>query len=139
MPIITRRTLAALVPLALAACAADVSRDKVAIADLMRTMFDRPDARLNAAPIVVSGDYAVADWTQGDAGGRALLAHSDAGWRLVLCAGDALRSVDELVSLGVPATDAAALARDLSAAERREPPTRLAVMAAFVGVVRMDR
>ena len=36
-------------------------------------MFGKPNETLSVEPIMVSGDHAVADWTQGEMGGRALL------------------------------------------------------------------
>ena len=52
--------------------AADAS-DEPAIRHLMLAMFDKPDARLDVGPVVVVDDRAVAGWTQGEMGGRALL------------------------------------------------------------------
>ena len=39
----------------------------------MHGTFDRPDAKLTVAPVVVAGGHAVAGWTQGDMGGPQLL------------------------------------------------------------------
>ena len=125
--------------IAMTACSADTADDEVAIADVLHAMFDRPDATLDASPIVVSGEYAIADWTQGEMGGRALLQRRERGWRLILCAGDGLRTARGLADLGVPSVDASALARKLAAAERDTPQRRLAAMSRFDGVVRMDR
>ena len=47
--------------------------DESAIVRLLHGMFDRPGQSLVDALIVVSGDHVIADWTQGDMGGRALL------------------------------------------------------------------
>jgi hypothetical protein len=41
-------------------------------------MFDKPNETLSVGPVVVSGNHAVADWAQGDMGGRALLRRSRA-------------------------------------------------------------
>jgi hypothetical protein len=138
MRIITRRAVLAVTATALTACSAD-THDETAIGALMRAMFDRPDAPLDASPIVVSGHFAIADWTQGEMGGRALLQREGSAWRLILCAGDGLRTETGLAGLGVPPADAQALARDLAAAERETSATRLAAMARFEGVVRMER
>ena len=37
--------------------------DQAAISNLLHGMFDKPNAQLVVAPIVVSGSYAVAGWT----------------------------------------------------------------------------
>lgn len=138
MRTITRRSMLAITAAGLTACSF-ATRDEAAIGELMRAMFDRPNAPLDASPIVVSGDYAIADWTQGEMGGRALLERQRGAWRLILCAGDGLRTENGLTALGVPAADAQALAHDLAAAERETSATRLAAMARFEGVVRMGR
>ena len=40
--------------------------DESAISKSLHTTFDRPDAPLTIAPVVVSGNHAIAGWTQGD-------------------------------------------------------------------------
>lgn len=112
--------------------------DAQALAALMRAGWDRPGASLEAGPIVVSGDHAVADWTQGDSGGRALLRRQASGWSTVLCAGDGIRGAAGLAAAGVPPAEAKRLAERLAEAERKVPARRLARMSAFVGVVRME-
>jgi hypothetical protein len=47
--------------------------DEGAISNLLHATFDRPEAQLTIAPIVVVGNNAVAGWVQGEMGGRALL------------------------------------------------------------------
>lgn len=133
---ITKRALL-IVAAALAACALDTRGDEAAIASMMRAMFERRGAPLDAGPIVIDGDYAVADWTQGEMGGRALLERRADGWAIVLCAGDVLRTEAGVQSVGVPAPHAQRLARALAARERDVPTDRLAAMARFEGIVRM--
>ena len=112
--------------------------DAEAIAATMNATFDRPDAPLDAGPVVVSGAFAVADWTQGDRGGRALFERKGEAWVVRFCSGDALRSADGLVRLGVPQEDADQLAALLAEAERAVAPERIAAMAAFDGTVQMS-
>lgn len=138
----TTRWPACALALLLAACSrggtpADAGAGDAIVA-AMHATWDRPGQPLDAGPVVVAGDLAVADWTQGEAGGRALMRHADAGWTTVLCAGDGIRSAEGLQAVGVPAAQAKALARALAEAERGVAPERLARMARFAGVVRMD-
>ena len=79
--------LAAAVLWGAGAAAAD-SADQTAIATLLHETFDRQNAQLTIAPIVVVEDYAVAGWTQGEMGGRALLRKKAQQWSLILCAGE---------------------------------------------------
>lgn len=134
--ITTRRSIL-LAPLMLAACNA-ANDDAAAIEALMRTTWDRPDAPLDVGPIAVDANHAVADWTQGPNGGRALLAKHEGQWRVVLCAGDGVRSADGLISVGLPGSSARALATQLAKQEQAADPDRLAAMSRFAGVVRMD-
>ena len=41
------------------------------IAALLHGMFDKPGVTLSVSPVVVAGDHAIADWSQGEMGGRA--------------------------------------------------------------------
>lgn len=138
----TTRWPACALALCLAACSgggapADAGATDAIVA-AMHATWDRPEQPLEAGPVVVAGDLAVADWTQGEAGGRALLRRAGAGWETVLCAGDGIRTAEGLQAVGVPAEQATRLARALADAERSVAPARLARMARFAGVVRMD-
>ncbi|HTU09744.1 MAG TPA: copper uptake system-associated protein [Allosphingosinicella sp.] len=128
--------------LMLAACGrapVDTSADVASIETQMHQRFDRPDSRLEAGPVVVRGDHAIADWTQGPMGGRALFRRHNGAWSLVLCSGDGLRDQGYLTRARVPAADAEALVRLLADAERSVAPDRLAKMRAFSGTVTAEQ
>jgi hypothetical protein len=112
--------------------------DEAAISKLLHTSFDRPDSRLTVAPVVVAGGHAIAGWAQGEMGGRALLRKKGESWELILCAGDGIKSRDALAKAGVPVHDAAALERDLAAAEGKLPPQHVAMLSRFEGMLMMD-
>ena len=118
--------------------AAEPSADRSAIEAVMRGTWDRPDARLLIDPVVIVADYAVAGWSQGDMGGRALLRRKGQVWAVILCSGDGIKSADALRHAGLTVADAERLARDLAEAERALPPARLALFAKFEGTVMMD-
>lgn len=121
-----------------------------AVRAVLMAAFDKPDQRLVVEPVVVAGDHAVADWSQGATGGRALLrrvvhrpieganAGSTDGWIIVLCSGDGIRSADALVRTGIPRPAAAQLAAALTEAERHVAPERLALFATFEGTVLVE-
>lgn len=121
-----------------AGCHASSQEQEAAITASMMKTFDRPETRLVAGPVAVHGDAAVADWTQGDLGGRALLRRRDTGWHIVLCAGDGIRSEAGLLDAGLSADQAKQIAAELAADETVVSAGRLATMSAFKGVVRMD-
>ena len=139
----TRACHAVALALLLGACTAQpppaASMDEAAIVEQMRSTWEKPEAPLDAGPVVVEGDHAVADWTQGTRGGRALLRREHGQWTTVLCAGDGIRSAEGLQAVGVPAAQAAVLAVKLATAEQAVPAERLARMSAFLGVVRMQQ
>ena len=134
--------LGMVVAAALAACngspAPGATADERAIASQMHATWDRPDAPLEVGPIVVDNDYAVAGWTQGAMGGRALLRRENGAWTTVLCAGDGIRDAEGLGAVGMPASQATALAAKLADAEKELSAERLALMASFRGIVRME-
>jgi hypothetical protein len=108
------------------------------IAALLHGIFDKPGVTLDVSPVVVAGDHAIADWSQGEMGGRALLRRKQQEWSLILCAGDGIKSREALAKAGVPAEDASRLERQLASAEARLGPNEVAMVSRFEGVVMMD-
>lgn len=122
----------------LGATAADGTADQASIRRVLMTTFDKPEARLSVDPVVVIGDHAVAGWTQGERGGRALLLRHATEWRITLCAGDGLKQAKTLREAGIAPSDADALAKGLAIAEGKLPAAQRAKFSTFDGVVRMD-
>lgn len=98
--------------------------DAALIRSLLTSMFDKPGAKLDVNPIVVANAHAIASWTQGDMGGRALLRKDKGKWTLVACAGDGLKEEQTLQQTGMPKADATSLARQLASAEAAIPQER---------------
>src|ERR1700757_3472184 len=91
----------AMVGLALATSAATalaklVTADETTIAQLLQGMFNKPGETLVVEPLVVARGHAIADWTQGQVGDRALLRRRQQQWTLILCAGDGINSAEAL-------------------------------------------
>lgn len=130
--------------LALCACSPWAARaaspaDEAAIRAVLSATWDKPEQRLSVAPIVVLGGHAIAGWTQGERGGRALLARSSSGkWEVTACGGDGLKEAKNLTLAGIPAATADGLAKALRQAEAKEPADRLARFSTFDALVRMD-
>jgi hypothetical protein len=93
--------------------------------------YDQPGKPVKTDPVVVSGDHAVADWIQGNFGGRALLRREKGKWVIVLCAGDGLRQAQVLEQSGVPQAEARSIARQLAAAEDGLPAERRKLFSLF--------
>ncbi|MGE0023724.1 MAG: copper uptake system-associated protein [Hyphomicrobium sp.] len=117
---------------------ASAGDDAQQIRALIGTTWDSPDSKVEIDPIVVSGAHAVASWTQGDKGGRALLRRGDNGWSVVLCSGDPLRDATWLQEAGVPKGDAERMASALATAEGQASADRRARFSLFEGVVSGD-
>lgn len=107
------------------------------IRHVMMATFDKPEAPLVVDPIAVAGEWAIAGWTQDGRGGRALLKSKGHAWAIHLCAGDALKDVEALKAMGLPANVAATLAADLATAEAAADPARVALFSTFDGIVEM--
>lgn len=133
-----RRTLFVLPAFAALPAMAEVTDARSAILHLLRQTFDRPDAPLDADPIVVVDDRAIVDWSQGGTGGRALLHRQAGGWAIVLCSGAALKGTDLLRTQGVPASQAEALIAALRVAEATVTAERLALFDSFEGLMLME-
>ncbi|MEY4751226.1 MAG: hypothetical protein RIQ60_3440 [Pseudomonadota bacterium] len=111
--------------------------DVPAIRHVLMAMFDKPEARLKVDPVIVEGRHAVADWSQGERGGRALMRRDAGQWQIVLCAGDGLKQAAMLRDAGLDSAAAERLATRLAAAEARLDQAQLARLASFEGVVTM--
>lgn len=115
------------------------SADQLAVRKVLMATWDKPESRLDAEPIVVMGDRAIAGWTQDHRGGRALLVRNTQGkWTVFVCAGDGLKDPKALESMGMSASAARELARNLAQAEAKTTPQRRALFSTFDGMVKMD-
>lgn len=128
----------AMVFASLGAAAADASADQAAIRHVLMTTFDKPEARLVVDPVVVVGKHAVAGWSQGERGGRALLMRQGSEWHITLCAGDGLKQAQVLREAGISKADADVMVKDLATAEAKLPAAQRAKFSTFDGIVRMD-
>jgi len=119
--------------LLLSGCFANTVLDQGQVREATQAHFGSARLPLDVGPIVVAGDHAIADWTQGDFGGRALFERNGGSWMLVLCSGDSIRRADNLRRAGVPDFAADLIAERLAKEEAALPPERLARMRRFVG------
>lgn len=118
--------------------AADTT-DQAAIRKVMMSTWDKPEAPLDAGPITVLADHAVAGWTQDGRGGRALLTRkADGRWQVAACAGDGLKEAKTLEMTGMPGAVARQMAQEVAKAEAAITPQRRALFSTFDGMVRMD-
>ncbi len=95
------------------------------VRSLIAHTYDQPAHKVETDPIAIAGNYAIADWMQGERGGRALLRKAGAGWEIMVCGGDGLKQADALHGAGIAPRDASELLRKLGEVERMVSPERL--------------
>lgn len=105
------------------------------IIHVMKAQFDKPDNPLAVEPVSVVGDFAVAGWSQGGMGGRALLKRADGTWTIHLCAGAGLRQAQVLHEAGMDMASAEQLAALVAADEAKLDPAKPALYDSFQGTV----
>lgn len=117
----------------LAGCFSNTVLDQGQVREATQQHFGSARFPIEVGPVVVSGNHAIADWTQGEFGGRALFERSGGHWALLLCSGDSIRNAGNLKRAGVPDFSADLITKQLAEAEAALPPDRLKRMRRFVG------
>jgi hypothetical protein len=105
------------------------------ITKLMMGVFDQPNNRLKVNPVIVEGDYAIAGWSQGDKGGRALLVSTNGKWSIQLCAGDSLKDEKFLKESGVEVKIISSILKKLATAEAKLDAITLKRFSEFKDIV----
>ena len=95
------------------------------IKTLIAKTYDKPEHKVETAPVVVSGDYAIADWIQAKNGGRALLRKKQGQWEILACGGDGFKDATVLKDAGIPPPAIKDLLTKLKAAEQSLSPSRV--------------
>jgi hypothetical protein len=108
---------------------------EAAIIQVLKNQFDRPVNPLAVPVVVVSGDFAVADWLQDHRGGRALLRHNADGWHALMCGGAQFKSPQALRQAGVHDEDAQRLSQELARHEKSLSDVQLTQINSFEGIV----
>lgn len=107
------------------------------IVQVIAHTYDQANNKVQTAPVVVQGEYAIASWRQGEKGGRALLkrqagqAGQPSKWEILLCAGSGLRQEAGLIAAGIAPALAKQLAAQLKQAEQSLPAEQIARFDSF--------
>ncbi len=109
--------------------------DEDAIRHVMMAEFDRPEAPLTVDPVTVEDDFAVAAWSQGEQGGRALVRRHEGAWMVWLCSGEGMKDTALLVDAGMEHAAAERLIAGFQAAEATLPADVVARFDNFDGIV----
>jgi hypothetical protein len=113
----------------------DESRER--IQKLISKTFDRPDLKVQSDPIVIEGKVAIADWVQGEKGGRALLTRKHADWEIIACGGAGFKDPSAIASAGISKEIANNITAKLKTAELSLSPQKIKQLDSFDGVVTM--
>jgi hypothetical protein len=104
---------------------------------LISKTFDQPNLKVQIAPIVIEGKVAIADWTQGQKGGRALLRRKHADWEIIACGGAGFKDPSAIASAGISKEIANNITAKLKTAEATLSPQKIKQLDSFDGVVTM--
>jgi hypothetical protein len=113
----------------------DESRER--IQKLISKTFDRPDLKVQSDPIVIEGKVAIADWIQGEKGGRALLTRKHVDWEIIACGGAGFKDPAVIAAAGISKRIANNITEKLKTAEAKLPPQKIKQLDSFDGVVTM--
>ena len=108
------------------ALSAETLTDEAKIQAVIGKTYDKPNNKVNTTPISAIDDFAVADWTQGDRGGRALMKRINGNWEILACGNDSLKDTKSVVKAGMSEKTASAIVKKLADLEKSEDPKRLA-------------
>ena len=109
------------------------------IQKLISKTFDRPDLKVQTDPIVIEGKVAIADWIQGEKGGRALLTRKHVDWEIIACGGAGFKDPGVIAAAGISKRIANNITEKLKIAEAKLPPQKVKQLDSFDGVVTMGR
>jgi len=101
------------------------------IQTLISTIYDKPNLKVETSPIVIVDEYAVADWVQGERGGRALLQRIKGKWAIMACGANGLKDVKTLTEAGIPRPTAESIVSKLTNEEKAIDAHRLHLFSLF--------
>ncbi len=111
---------------------ADTGSDEKSIRHILLSTWDKPEAPLQINYVAVVSNHALAGWTQGTRGGRALMFKQASGeWMVQACGGDGLKEIKTLEQSDIASADAKALAERANVAEKTLPDTTRKLLSTF--------
>jgi hypothetical protein len=113
----------------------EISQEK--IQELISKTFDKPGLKVKTAPIVIEGKVAIADWAQGQKGGRALLRRKHHDWEIIACGGSSFKDPESIAAIGISKVIATNITAKLKEAEAKLNPQQVKQFDSFDGVVNM--
>jgi hypothetical protein len=107
------------------------------IKSLISSTFDQPNLKVITNPIVIEGKVAIADWTQGSKGGRALLRRKHEHWEIIACGGAGFKEASGVSAVGISKEIANNITAKLKTEEAKLSAQTIKQFDSFEGVVNM--
>ena len=101
------------------------------VAKVISKIYDKPNQKVLTSSVAVVDKFAIADWTQGNRGGRALMKNINGQWAITACGADGIKELKNLKDAGIPIKTAEALIIKLNQLEKAEDPKRLKMFSLF--------
>ena len=86
---------------------------------------------------MIEGKVAIADWVQGQKGGRALLRRKHDDWEIIACGGSGFKDPEGIAAIGISKEIATNITAKLKDAEAKLSPQQIKQFDSFDGVVNM--
>lgn len=118
-----------------AAIVVAATAQEIAITEVIKHQWDKPNLPVLVPVVVVSHDFAIADWIQKPRGGRALLRLNAGHWQTLMCGDINLMQQKTLIEAGVLAEDAEKLIASLTQAESQLSIDEQTTINSFKGVI----
>ena len=99
--------------------------EEVQIQNVISEIYDKPNSKVVTNPISVKDNFAIADWIQGNRGGRALLKRTSNKWQIMACGGDGFKDINNLNAACIPNETAKSLLLELNRLEKSVDAHRL--------------
>lgn len=107
------------------------STDQIEIINTISRIYDKPNLKVTTNPISINENFAIADWTQGNRGGRALLKKDNGHWAIITCGADEIKDLKNLKDAGISTNVAKALIEQLNQLEKSIDPNQIHLFSLF--------
>jgi hypothetical protein len=107
------------------------STDQIEIINTISRIYDKPNLKVITSPISINENFAIADWTQGNRGGRALLKKDNGRWAIITCGADELKDLKNLKDAGISPNAAKVLVEQLNQLEKSIDPHQMYLFSLF--------
>lgn len=117
----------------------DVFEDeqKQAVTQAIKLHWEQPNQPVEVLAVAVEKEFAIADWIQGERGGRAVLRKNNEDWQTLACGDAQIKNAQTLTQYGLSLPQAQAIVQQLQLEEQHIPAEKLQLIDEFSNVVDM--